>query len=58
MRANPFRPIASTVSERIAAAVVDRLCKPVPKGWTWREYAEREIALAIHAASMRIRSEP
>jgi hypothetical protein len=58
MRANPFRPIASTASERVAAAVVDRLCKPVPKGWTWREYAEREIALAIHAASMRIRREP
>ena len=58
MRANPFRPIASTASERIAAAVVDRLCKPIPKGWTWREYAQREVALAIQAASMRVGREP
>jgi hypothetical protein len=49
--ANPMRPISWTTSETIAKRLVERLCQSPPFGMSWRDFAEREIARAITAAS-------
>jgi hypothetical protein len=58
MRSNPFRPISCTASEMIAERIVRRLYLPPPKAMSWRDYAIREIALALRAAAARPRREP
>jgi hypothetical protein len=56
--ANPMRPISWTASETIARNLVDKLCKAPPFGMSWRAFAEREIARALAAATMRNRRDP
>jgi hypothetical protein len=52
-----FRPISQTASEVLARRIVERLYKPPPKAMSWRDYAIREIALALRAAAARPRRE-
>jgi len=47
----PLRPISFTASEIIARRIVQRLCQEPPYGLSWKEFAAKEIARAIAAAS-------
>jgi hypothetical protein len=47
----PLRPISFTASEIIARRIVQRLCQEPPYGLTWKQFAEKEIARVIAAAS-------
>jgi hypothetical protein len=57
-RSGPLRPISFTANETIARQIVDKLCRQPPYGLPWREYALREIARALSAATPRRASEP
>jgi hypothetical protein len=52
MGSNPLRPISWT-AEIVAERIVRRLYLPPPKAMSWRDYAIREIALALRAAAAR-----
>jgi hypothetical protein len=52
-RSGPLRPISFTANETIARQIVDRLCRQPPYGLSWRDFAVREIARAITAATPR-----
>jgi hypothetical protein len=55
-RLGPLRPISFTASEITARRIVERLCQQPQFGMCWRDFAEREIARAIAAATPRQRS--
>jgi hypothetical protein len=57
-RLGPLRPISFTASEIVARRVVERLCQQPPYGLSWKDFAEREIARALAAATPRQRREP
>jgi hypothetical protein len=52
-RLGPLRPISFTASEIVARRVVERLCQQPPFGMSWKDYAVREIARALTAATPR-----
>jgi hypothetical protein len=52
-RSGPLRPISFTANETVGRQIVDRLCRQPPYGLRWRDYAIREIARALSAATPR-----
>jgi hypothetical protein len=52
------RPISWTASELLARRIVARLCQQPPRGLSWKEFAEREIARNLSAFARAHTSAP
>jgi hypothetical protein len=52
------RPISWTSSELTARRIVTRLCQQPPRGLSWKEFAEQEIARNLSAFARAHASTP